>query len=127
MKVGVRKPSIEKSIKARTTGKVKRQLKSSIDPTYGKKGIGWVKDPKKAAYNTVYRNTTVSAKDVANAAGYSTEGAEKAVSSVSFWIILIGGSLAALCGIALIFIEPIIGLFFLLLGVFIAQLARHYR
>lgn len=64
MKVGVRKPSIKKSIKARTTGRAKRALKSSIDPTYGKKGTGWIKDPKKAAYNSVYSKTTVSAKDL---------------------------------------------------------------
>jgi len=65
MKVGVRKPSIKRSIKARTTGKVKRALKSSIDPAYGKKGMGWIKNPKKAAYNSIYRKTTVSVKDLA--------------------------------------------------------------
>lgn len=64
MKVGFRKPSIKKSIKARTTGKVKRKIKSSIDPTYGKKGMGWVKDPKKAAYNKVYKKTTFGLSDL---------------------------------------------------------------
>lgn len=63
MKYGVRKPSIKKSISARTTGKVKRAVKGSIDPTYGKKGMGWVKDPKKAAYNKIYNKTTISAAD----------------------------------------------------------------
>lgn len=37
MKIGLRKPSIKRSIKARTTGKLKRKIKSSIDPTYGKR------------------------------------------------------------------------------------------
>ncbi|NBI06829.1 hypothetical protein [Senegalia massiliensis] len=64
MKVGFRKPSIKKSIKARTTGKVKRKIKSSIDPTYGKKGMGWVKNPKKAAYNKVYKKTTFGLSDL---------------------------------------------------------------
>lgn len=126
IKVGVRKPSIKKSIKARTTGRVKRQLRSSIDPTYGKKGMGWIKDPKKAAYNTIYRRTTVSAKNLVNTAGYSTERQEKAVSSFSFWYVLIMGSLIAICGFALIFAVPIIGIFFLVLGIYVAQSARHY-
>ena len=66
MKVGIRKPSLKKSVKARTTGRVKRAVKSSIDPTYGKKGMGWVKDPKKAAYNKVYNKTTVGVNPLSN-------------------------------------------------------------
>ncbi len=60
VKVGIRKPSIKKSVKARTTGKVKRKMKSSVNPMYGKKGMGWVNNPKKAAYNKVYNKTTRS-------------------------------------------------------------------
>ena len=37
MKYGVRKPNVKKSIKARTTGKVKRQVKKAVNPLYGKK------------------------------------------------------------------------------------------
>lgn len=59
MKVGVRKPNLKKSLKARTTGKAKRQLKKAVIPGYGKKGVGWVKNPKKAAYNKVYNKVTV--------------------------------------------------------------------
>lgn len=66
MKIGIRKPSLKKSVKARTTGRVKRAVKSSIDPTYGKKGAGWVKDPKKAAYNKVYNKTTVGVNPISN-------------------------------------------------------------
>lgn len=58
MKFGPRKPSLKKSIKARTTGRAKRKIKSAINPYYGKKGMGWVRNPKKAAYNKVYRKTT---------------------------------------------------------------------
>lgn len=64
MKMGFRKPSIKKSIKARTTGKVKRKIKSSIDPTYDKKGMGFVKNPKKAVYNKVYKKTTFGIGDI---------------------------------------------------------------
>lgn len=59
-KFGYRKPSIKKSISARTTGKVKRKIKSSINPAYGKKGMGWVNNPKKAAYGKVYNKTSRS-------------------------------------------------------------------
>ena len=47
MKIGLRKPSIKKSLKARTTGKLKRNIKSSVNPLYGKKGMGFVKSPTK--------------------------------------------------------------------------------
>lgn len=60
MKVGFRKPSIKKSISARTTGRLKRSIKKAIIPGYGKKGIGWIKNPKKAIYNKIYHKTTKS-------------------------------------------------------------------
>ncbi|SDK03094.1 hypothetical protein [Alkalibacterium thalassium] len=59
MKFGVRKPSLKKTIKARTTGKIKRKVKSSVNPLYGKKGMGYVKNPKRAVYNKIYNKTTV--------------------------------------------------------------------
>ena len=64
MKFGMRKPSITKSLKARTTTKYKRKVKKALIPGYGKKGMGWVKDPKKAAYNKVYKKTTFSIWDL---------------------------------------------------------------
>lgn len=60
----MRKPSLKKSIKSRTTGKAKRALKKAVIPGYGKKGTGWLKDPKKAAYNKVYKKTTFSIFDL---------------------------------------------------------------
>ena len=54
MKFGMRKPSLRKSISARTTGRAKRALKKALLPGYGKKGSGWLKNPKKAAYNKIY-------------------------------------------------------------------------
>ena len=64
MKFGMRKPSIKKSIKARTTGRAKRSIKKAVIPGYGKKGMGWIKDPKKAAYNKIYKKTTFSIFDL---------------------------------------------------------------
>lgn len=64
MKIGLRKPSLKKSLKARTTAKVKRKVKKALILGYGKKGTGWVKNPKKAAYNTIYRKTTFSIFDL---------------------------------------------------------------
>ncbi len=51
IKTGIRRPSISKSIKARTTAKAKRKLNSTINPLYGQKGMGWVNNPKRALYN----------------------------------------------------------------------------
>lgn len=64
MKIGFRTPSLKKSLKSRTTSKYKRQLKFAIDPTYGKKGVGWFKNPKKALYNKIYNKTTKSIFDI---------------------------------------------------------------
>ena len=64
MKIGMRKPSIKKSIKARTTGKAKRAIKKAVVPGYGKKGTGIIKDPEKAIYNKVYEKTSFSLFDI---------------------------------------------------------------
>lgn len=64
MKYGFRKPSIKKSIKAKTTAKIKRKAKSTINPLYGKKGTGVVKNPKKAIYNKVYKKVTFGISDI---------------------------------------------------------------
>jgi hypothetical protein len=42
-----------------TTGRAKRSVKRQLIPGYGRKGMGWVKNPQKAAYNAVYHRTTV--------------------------------------------------------------------
>lgn len=64
MKFGLRTPSLKKSISARTTGKVKRTLKKALIPGYGKKGMGWIKNPKKAVYNKIYKKTSFSIFDL---------------------------------------------------------------
>ena len=60
----MRKPSLKKSIKARTTGKAKRAVKKAVIPGYGKRGTGWLKETKKAAYNKIYKKTTFSIFDI---------------------------------------------------------------
>lgn len=64
MKFGVRTPSLKKSFKARTTGKAKRAVKKALIPGYGKKGMGWIRNPRKAAYNKVYNKTSFSIWDL---------------------------------------------------------------
>ena len=69
MKIGPRKPSFKKSFKARTTGAAKRKIKRSINPLYGKKGMGFVNNPKKAIYNKIYNKTTFSTSPVSKPSG----------------------------------------------------------
>lgn len=67
MKIGMRTPSPKKRVKARTTGRVKRAAKASVNPLYGKKGMGKYNDPKKKIYNKVYNKTTVDIFDSSSA------------------------------------------------------------
>ena len=64
MKFGMRKPSLKRAVKAATIGKAKRAIKTAVVPGYGQKGAGWIKDPKKAAYNKIYSKTTFGIKDI---------------------------------------------------------------
>jgi hypothetical protein len=57
MKFGIRTPSLKKSLAARTS--IKRQVGIKMP-----KGYGWVRNPKKYAYNKVYNQTTVSFWDL---------------------------------------------------------------
>jgi len=57
MKFGVRKPSIRKSIAARTS--VKRMVRHNLG-LKAPRGWGWLTDPKRAAYNSAYSRSTVS-------------------------------------------------------------------
>lgn len=64
MKIGFRTPSLKRSIKARTTGRLKRTIKRSVNPLHGKKGMGFVKNPKRAVKNKIYRKTTFGLGDL---------------------------------------------------------------
>ena len=48
MRIGMRKPSVKRIIKARTTGRAKRAVKKAVIPGYGKRGMGFVKNPKRS-------------------------------------------------------------------------------
>ena len=66
MKYGIRTPSINKRISARTTGKIKRTVNKAVNPLYGKKGMGFINNPSKAVYNKVYNKTTTSVDNIIN-------------------------------------------------------------
>lgn len=63
VKVGLRKPSLKKSIKARTTAKMKRNVKGKVMPWYGKRGIGWL-HPVRKVKGSIYQRTTFSLGDI---------------------------------------------------------------
>jgi len=63
VKYGMRKPSLKKSLSARTKGRATRAVKKALIPGYGKKGMG-ILHPKKAIYNKVYRKTTFGLGDL---------------------------------------------------------------
>ena len=64
MRFGLRKPSLKKKFKANTTGKWKRKVKRKVVPFYGKKGMGYIKNPKRAVKNKVYNKVTFSFWDL---------------------------------------------------------------
>ncbi|MBW9154272.1 hypothetical protein [Clostridium estertheticum] len=64
MKMGLRTPSIKKSIKARTTGRFKRSMKSAVNPLYGKSGMGYINNPERAVKNKIYHKLTFSFWDI---------------------------------------------------------------
>lgn len=64
MKIGMRTPSLKKSLRARTTGAAKRAVKRALIPGYGKKGMGLLRDPERAVKNKIYKKTTFSLWDL---------------------------------------------------------------
>ena len=88
MKIGMRKPSIKKSISARTKGKYKRKLKRMTNPFYGKKGMGFIKNPARSIKAKIYRKTTFSAKGATKSAG-GCLGAFITIPLAIFWIIMV--------------------------------------
>lgn len=57
MKIGPRVPSLKKSIAARTS--LKRVARHSLG-LKAPRGMGWLTNPKRAAYNRAYNRTTFS-------------------------------------------------------------------
>lgn len=61
MKFGMRIPSLTRRISARTS--VKRYLRHSMGLKVPR-GFGWFTNPKRAAYNRIYRRTTFGIEDL---------------------------------------------------------------
>lgn len=61
MKFGVRKPSLRKSIAARTS--LNRMVRNATG-LKAPRGYGWLTNPRKAAYNRVYNRTSISLFDL---------------------------------------------------------------
>lgn len=61
MKIGLRNPSLKKSIAARTS--LKRQVVHRAGLKMPR-GYGWIRNPKKYVYNKVYNKTSFSIFDV---------------------------------------------------------------
>lgn len=90
MKYGYRTPSIKKSISSRTTGKINRSVKSGINPLYGKKGMGYINNPKKAVYNKVYNKTTKNIFDEDESQyTVSNEETSQGTATIVAWVITI--------------------------------------
>ena len=64
MKIGMRTPNLKRAFKARTIGKSKKAMKKMINPLYNKKGVGFVKSPRKSITNSIYKKTTFSFWDL---------------------------------------------------------------
>ncbi|MDR0949277.1 MAG: hypothetical protein LBM69_07165 [Lachnospiraceae bacterium] len=141
MKYGVRKPNFKRSIKARTTGKITRQMKSAVNPLYGKKGMGVINDPKKAAYNAVYSRTTVGVSDVVrNLSKHDSFPASAQVPAaplkkqysdrtykISGFLLISLGIVLALLGLLLLIVAPIGGVASVFGGVAAVLIGRKYR
>lgn len=123
MKVGVRKPSIKKSVKARTTGRVKRAAKRSVNPVYGKKGAGFAKSPSRSIKNAAYHRTTIGVGDILD--DMSSE--DYSSSSSSFWnqkppaaifyLLIVLCSVLIAMGIIMLLVNPLIGIIVIICSV----------
>lgn len=127
MKMGMRKPSLKKSIKARTTGKLKRSIKRSINPLYGKKGVGFIKNPKRSIKNAIYHRTTFGVRDIVESANVPNTNANRNVNTVAapevhssgngiYIFIIVLCSILALLGLLLTVAEPVAGIISIILG-----------
>lgn len=63
-KIGIRSPSVKRSIASRTTGRLTRTAKRSVNPLYGKKGVGFITNPEKSVKNSIYHKYTAGVSDL---------------------------------------------------------------
>jgi hypothetical protein len=94
MAFGFRRPSLRKSIAARTSAK--RYIRHSLG-FKAPRGWGWLTNPKKAAYNRVYYRTTFGWQDLFKS------GRRRSSQGCLVFLALAGTAIAAtLCGAVLI-------------------------
>ena len=62
---------------------MKRKAKKAMNPLYGKKGIGWINNPKKVAYNKVYNKTTFNTVSSSISASNSSSPIFSAISCLA--------------------------------------------
>jgi hypothetical protein len=97
MKYGFRKPSLRKSIAARTS--IKRYIRQSMG-LKAPRGWGWLTNPKKAAYNRIYYRTTFGWRDLVKGGRRQRASSQGCVISL-LTVAGIAGALAA-CGVVLL-------------------------
>ena len=141
MKIGIRKPNLKKSLKARTTGKLKRAVKKSVNPLYGKKGVGLITNPKKAIYNKVYDKTTIGISDIAKSKTTGTKNDHTNIDTSN--VFLFGSSalgykilsilfrifaiLIIIFSLLLMIVLLPVGIIFLLLGIFFYVIGNKFK
>lgn len=126
MKIGVRKPNIKKSVKARTTGKIKRSVKRSVNPLYGKKGMGFAKDPERSIKNAVYHRTTIGVRELYEKGMASTPAEAPTFESGSsdgsgkgiFIFLIIACAILLILGLLLALVMPVVGIAAAIGGIF---------
>lgn len=64
MKFGFHTPTLKKVIKGRTTCRVKRAMKKTIKPVYGKKCIGFISNTRRSVYNKIYKKLSFGLGDI---------------------------------------------------------------
>lgn len=94
------------SIQENAVGGLSYKVKKAVNPLYGKKGMGVINNPKKAAYNAVYNRTTVSARDIESSDKLTAAEVLGGIGSifqllfalikVAFWLAIIIGIIAFL-------------------------------
>lgn len=89
-----RTPNLKKSFAARTTAKWKRAAKRKFIPGYGKKNMGFYKNPRKALYNYGYSRTTIGfSPNAVNTPIFQRKEKQKPIdnksSNIVAWLVLI--------------------------------------
>jgi len=94
MKFGFRKPSLKRRIAARAS--FKRYLRHSLG-LKAPRGWGWLTNPKKAAYNRIYRRTTFGIEDIFRSRRRKSSG--NLLLKIVFYLLILGFIVQAIEGL----------------------------